>query len=560
MINKLMKGNALSVLVITSIQFIFFHQIAIIDPLNHGWFVNSGDVYSMFIAQIYYLQQNITHSFPLGSLINYAGDWCGNLIQFEVPITLFAKIIYEISFILNINVSPDFQLYGIFIYLNMYLLNLFLLFILNMLNKDMNSHIKILNFIGVLIVSSSPYILFRNLIFHFNVGSYWVDAATLYLFLNMQYKFSHWLVLIAISVFIHPYLTLFPAIAWLVYVVWRRYDLKNSMSNYWQKIFKQSLLIAVSIIAPVIIMSGSWIGSGNLTGSGLGDHHANLLSLFDSNGRSEFFPDIKTVNEKKGDYEGYGFIGAGSIFIVCISIVLFFTNENIRRKVNNFKNLNPLFLFAIFLLLSSGGIFAIGDYLLFKINFSGIFYKAYATFRSSGRYIALCAMLLQIVSIALVIKYLDKKYLATILCLSFLIQIVDERRLIIDLRSRDAETYIAKGSQSLARINWDKVRKVDFILPEDSHYIWKMDVIYQAALRNIPTNDSFCARPNDFVLYKLRDEIKSKLIKTENFDPLVLYALYPSLVLEINPPIGWSKINFEDGSALLVSKDLLTPY
>lgn len=560
MIHKLIKNNIAPVLVITSIQFIFFHQIEIINPLNHGWFVHSGDVFSMFIAQIYYLQQNVNDFFPLGSLINYAGEWCGNLIKFEVPITLFSKIIYEIFLVLRINIPPNFQLYGIFIFLNMYLLNLFLLKILNIFNKDLNTYIKLINFIGVLIVSSSPYILFRNLIFHFNVGSYWVVAATLYLFLNRQYKFSHWLALIAISAFIHPYLTIFPAISWLIYVILSGFEFENSIGDYWRKIFWQSLLIGVSILAPIIIISGPWIGTGNLAASGLGELHANLLSLFDSNGRSEFVSDVKTLNGKRGDSEGFGFIGAGSIFLLCISIFLFFTNENIRKKVSSPKNFKFIPLFAIFLLLSTGGVFAFGDHLLFKINFSGIFYKVYATFRSSGRYIALCAMLVQILSIALVIKYVDKKYASIILCLSFFIQIYDEKSLIIDLRLRDAAIYIQKDSQSLGRINWDKVSKVDFILPEDSHYIWKMDVIYRAALKNIPTNDSFCARPNDLVLNKLRDEMKSKFSKAENFDPLVLYALYPSLLLEIIPPIGWSVMKLEDGSTLLVSKDLLAPY
>lgn len=157
---------------------------------------------------------------------------------------------------------------------------------------------------------------------HMALGGHWTILVGLYLYLRrVPPQTWAWPLLLAVVSAIHGYLLAMCFGLWLAALVQR----------WWLKRTSRPLLVLEAILAAGGIALVLW-GTGTLMVSSLGSggyglYRMNLLSLFDSERWSLFWPNIP---QRDGDYEGLNFPGAG-VFALIILVLAVGPRPQLRR-------------------------------------------------------------------------------------------------------------------------------------------------------------------------------------------------------------------------------------
>ncbi len=149
---------------------------------------------------------------------------------------------------------------------------------------------------------------------HMALGGHWTVLAAIYLYVRrVPPRAWAWPLLLSAVSAIHGYLLAMCFGLWVAALAQR----------WWLKRTSRPLLaveaaLVVAAIVAVLWATGTLMVS-SLGSGGYGVYRMNLLSLFDSEGWSRFWPDLP---QRSGDYEGINFPGVGIIALIVVALAL----------------------------------------------------------------------------------------------------------------------------------------------------------------------------------------------------------------------------------------------
>jgi hypothetical protein len=242
----------------------------ILNPFYYGWLWSGGDISASFAGWNYFrhvplFQWPITDNPLNGGLISQSIIFTDTPPLFAIP----AKI-------LGLLTPQVFQFTGIQIFLSFFLIIYFSVKIFTLAGVK-NQHA----YLGALIITQSPFLMFRNQFEHYSLNLMWIALASFYFYkrktntLSERIHSLQWYSLFFISITWMPYLIIFVFCFWIPWFFCRLKE-ASERKTY---IIWQMLGISATILMGLVV-DGYWRNLGHSGASGLGFYNANLLTLF----------------------------------------------------------------------------------------------------------------------------------------------------------------------------------------------------------------------------------------------------------------------------------------
>ena len=513
-INKVRhKDNILYVVLftITTVAYHVAYGLQSIIPTNIGWMMNVyHDWGQHYLGWSFYRADE--WRFPFGDMYNFFYP-VGTNVGFTDSIPLMAFICKLFSFML----PEDFQYFGFWLFLCMFLNGYFTIKILKLFN--INSLIIILSCI---LLITNPVLIFRGM--HPSLCAHWLILGSFYFYLKQTDKqnvipnFKKQTLIFLLAATINPYFGFM--IAGFVVIL--------ALKNYF---FDKSLTIKQAFFLPIISIFGAvlfWIIFGMLklgtsTNLDVGNIYGqlysfNLNALFNSYGfYSKYIPQIGMLNDSQ--HEGFLYLGLGLITIVLIS--LFFLAYFIYVGKINRKQLFllPLFLLCLIMLVfATSNIVTFGTKIIFEYPTFGIIQKLGSIFRATGRFAWPFYYLLIIMAIIVFskIKLINSVKVLLLLALTSF-QLYDIENL---LTSR----HLQNGSfdSKLDEVKWkliiDNFDQVITYPPFGNNMVYTMDyqdLMYVALKSKKPISIGYVARENVVASQIFKDTLTNQLKRGE---------------------------------------------
>ena len=239
-----------------------------------------------------------------------------------------------------------------------------------------------LQLVGTLFFVTSPILLHR--IGHVALSAHWLLLAGLWLYfkpwqnISAYRPFASWAILVGLSALIHPYLTVM--VLGLAVAFYGRWWLVEQHSTVYAASGQLGLLGLLTVV--LWWQAGYFlIGSQQMISNDLGRYSMNLLSFINPLGWSILIRDFPLATD--GQYEGFGYLGAGLIFLAILVIY-----KLSLRSVTSLtaKQILPLIIVIIgALLFALSPKVTIGAWVLFEGHSRWL--TVLAPFQSSGRFL-----------------------------------------------------------------------------------------------------------------------------------------------------------------------------
>lgn len=397
-----------------AIVFILIYGVQVLDVTKDGWLYAADDLTQQHIGWIFFRKAEWT--FPIGefnslSYPNYAS------IIYTDSIPLLAIFFKVISGIL----PETFQYIGIYGLLCYILQGVFAF---TLLRRYINN--KLYCIIGSIFFIISPYLL-QRMFWHTALSSHFLILAGLCLVAYRECYYEKpikkivlWNLLLAISVCIHLYFV--PMILIMMFCCFLAEFIENKKTYTSSAIsFVVSLILIISIIYVLGGMTSTKLATG-----GIRNYNINLNTFINPQGYSSILPDLHTATE--GEYEAIGYLGAGIILMLIISITLVIKQQKAKEKIEVLKNNNiwPFVLcFFLGFILSLGASIKIGGNVVFNIEYPSFILYVLGLIRAIGRFIWLPCYIIYMLIIWYVSKYKSDKISFAIIIICLIIQIYD---------------------------------------------------------------------------------------------------------------------------------------
>lgn len=333
-----------------------------------AWLMNiGGDPFQSYIG--WELFRSSPWSFPLGRIINL-GYPVGIPIIFTDSIPLLS-----IFFKLFRQWLPfPFQFIGLWILISFSLQGLFGYLLLEQYFKR-----RVLAIIGSIFFILSPIMMFR-LEGHFSLGAHWLLLWSLWIVLKPTgaIRIWHWTAIMALSVFIHPYLIFMCGALFAVDLI-RRVCLIRTLT-----LKKGLYLLMAEAILTLILSYGIGIFSvGHGTAPGFGVYSLDLNSLINPDGWSTFIQDMRVRKPN----EGFNYLGLGIILLGLLSLYEYARSGDYRHWRTTFLSQWPLILIsAIFTAIAISHIVSIFGREVIHLPLPNFLRdRVFSIIRSSGR-------------------------------------------------------------------------------------------------------------------------------------------------------------------------------
>ncbi len=391
---------------------VFFSKygLEVLDVQKVDWFLwRDSDRASDFSMWQFY--RNTPFSFPFGKITGYAYPTetgigaCGGIALIAMPLKLLSPWL-----------PLHFQFFGWWLLVCYVLQSVFAVRLLRLWGIE-NTFLLLL---CVVFLSVSPVLLTRT--DHINLNAHWLILGGLCTYFDTQKslrsRYLWHLAWCVMGALIHPYWVLFNLALAAATLLDECFTKKNL---HWGR--------ALAGIGGLLgaIFSAWWL-AGNFVmkttaaaAGGFAKFSSNLNALFNSEGRTNVLPKLPYAFSEQ--YEGFGYLGAGIIFLLPAAIVFYFLEKN--KKISRHKFLILVtFLLTLF---AFSTVITFNQYELLNVG-KGILIRPLAdTFRSSGRYIWLLHYLVSFGVLWIIIKKLEQKkiILSVILTAAALLQCYD---------------------------------------------------------------------------------------------------------------------------------------
>ena len=496
------------------LSFILTQNIRILNPRHVGWLWGSGDISSSFTQWIYFRKTPLVQ-WPLTVNPLYGSPWTRTIVFTDTP-PLFAL---PFKYFLN-------QIDGLIQYTGLQiLLSTFLLVLFSALCIEYLTHDWIYSLLGGFCISISPFLIFRDVIFHYSLNVMWVIPASIFLVLTRRInRFSwQWALLVFISLVWMPYFVVPVLLFWLplFFYLLRLQQISKSIGL-------QSVVSIIFAGLIALVINGFWFNSSSSADYGFGYYNANLLSIINpitggaalnwelSNNAtwSILLPGFRNATD--GQYEGFAFMGLGLTAVVILASILLIVNHQklalLKSQYSQTLGLSSLLAFVF----ATGFSFDVGRIHLFTIGIPEVLRPMFGVFRSSGRFMLVVSFVLSISSLVLTRKFLSRWLAISIVLVAIFSTYLDSGHQIrINKRQQSVERPITPLTETVLEIlDLYDIETVTFIPPENSAYEWKMAILAATAIRNVPVNDIFAARPNNPRLAEEREMVTDRFMSS----------------------------------------------
>lgn len=516
-------GSTLAVgaLPIAALSFVTTQYWRIIDPRHIGWMWGSGDISSSFIQWLYFRQTPLGQ-WPLTINPNYGSPWTKTIIFTDTPPLFAIPAKYLTAW-----VDGPLQYTGLQILLSTYLLVLFGALFIHRLTGRVG-----VSLVGGLLVSVSPMLLFRDVFFHYSLNVMWVIPAAFYLMAGQATKLSRWgwALLVFITLTWMPYFLVCVLVPWLWDLVSRRVYRLGS----WRGTVLSVGVVVLAVFGGVIV-NALWFNFSGTDGFGLGYYNANLTALINplatqSSVWSQVLPTLPTATD--GQYEGFAYLGVGALLLAVLCGVLAIfggTRPSLLWSAQTRNAIVGALLTSI--VMSWGFSLTLAETQLIAWSPPEWIGPLVGTFRSSGRFMLVVGLGITLLLVATVASAIRSKAALIVVLLATGLTLADAWPQVLVNRNQQATPgSFTPGTLDIGRVmDQCAIQRVQFINPEDSAYQWKMDILGATALRGIPVNDAFVARPN---LARLDEERlrTTTMFRTARPGEGDMWVVYPEMV------------------------------
>ena len=357
-----------------------------------------------------------------------------------------------------------------------------------------------------------------RMFYHTSLTSQWLILISLYLWKRLDLS-AHTLknalifaVFSAAGMLIHPYLWAMSggilAMCVLEYLITAR-DIKRSLLYGFCYMFTG--VICLYAFGAFAIGKGANLGAGK--------YEANLNTLFNSMDHG-ILPGLPVTLLQ---YEGFGYLGLGILFISIVGILTFIVR--MRKPV---LDIHRLFLFLtafIFVLFSIVPEVSLGDRVLVYVDLGKVLGTVVGIFRSNGRFIWPVSIMVMTYLLVFAIRNLKGRRLYILLALALFLQVLDLSPFLLKRhRLFNVSDYEYSGILDGLKPLSDVIDRYDHIVMDLHEGEVDQYLTYYAYLNGMTTNSFYYARPNnndtDGTLEALRNDMDRG-----RYDESLLYVI-----------------------------------
>lgn len=476
----------LSGALIGAVIFILIYGIYVLNPTYDDWiFERGGDSVQHHLGWIFF-RRSPWH-FPLGLMDGLSSAGSISCIYTDsLPIlAIFFKLLSPI-------LPETFQYMGLWA------------FLCYMLNGGFSAILmyKIKPNIGFSAACSVLFIMYpptlQRIFGHDSLIAIWLILAAFILLLNSKTQWKNrftpiilWSVLCAASVTIHMYflpMIYIVMLGWIVIEIFRSKNKKRAIVTFFS---------SVALTLLVLWLIGAFYGNGGKPDGGFGLYSANLNTFFNSNKYSDLIPPLPL---REGQYEGYGYLGAGVLLCGIISVIYSIIHiavqegkfsENLVKwlKIHKIEVYSFLTVFLVSFIFAVSHIVAFNDIVLINLDFiPGKLIAVCNLFRSSGRFVWVSGLLLTTLFLGIISK-MKGRFIAVILVIAIPLQFVDLNKRITFQHNKYNRTVTYEPR--LSGEKWDKytegANEIIFLkMPRDHNAYTKL--YYDFALLSLEKN------------------------------------------------------------------------
>jgi hypothetical protein len=484
------RGNYLLLLLSGGLGAVFYITVLspkILNPSSINWLLSRGDSAQHFLGWHFF--RNDPWTLPPG-LITSLNTPIGTTITYTDSIPLLA-----FSFkIFNAILPETFQYFGIWILLCYILQGVFGFLLLRKITSNYT-----LQFLGLMFFIMSPIMLWRANAGHEALMGHWIILAALYLY-KSQYKHIRWLLLLLISLLVHPYLFI---MSFIIYVI-KELELLFTRKNTLRTCLIHYFTAAVLILFTLWVVGFFYIGSSG-EADGFGVYSMNINSIFNPQGWSQYL--IKDQpSATPGQYEGFNYLGLGVIILLICSIYI---SLNINEKFDIKGNIGIVFMSIIFILIAISNVITFSDKILFEIPLPGIALKVGGIVRASGRFFWPVYYLIVLFSLSSIIKNTKTTVAALLLILTLSVQFTDLSGKFTEFRTMYSTDIVWESplkSDVWNKIDNNEYKNIKFVPANvNGHYV---AFSMLAAEKSMTINPVYTARDD----YEKREAYNNKLL------------------------------------------------
>lgn len=495
--------------------FLLIYGFDYLNFTNVDWiYLSGGDLFQHQIGWEWFRQEPWrfpfgrieAYGYPFGTFISYTDS----IPLMAIPTKLFESILPE-----------NFQYLGLwelFSFIGQMLFGMLILgeFTPSLLKKVLGGSLLVL----------SPILIFRAFE-HNSLTAQWILLAGIW-FVILEYRGKMrrwgWVFLFVTATLVQLYFFALLVPLWLVGLYFRYRRDKNTKR-----------LIADILIPPAAVaLVGYGIGLfslsvGNLLAAGLGYFSWNLNGFFNPLKYSALLHALPLGVE--GQYEGFSYLGLGSLLLIPIAVILFIKKDPSTRKWFYFL---PFLLISISLLLFSLSNKAfVNAQPLWDFEFSKYVEIAFSLFRATGRFTWPVFYFVVLFGLISIIR--NTRFSALIITAALIVQFIDLQPLFVEKRY----TQFSKYESPLQSEVWQALAEVNqhvFLIPASkAHAIYEPFALL-ARQNQMTINWGYFSRADLNGIRILGEQVWGEL-QAGRSDPETIYVFWG---------VDWEKLALEE--------------
>lgn len=500
-----------------AITYLSIYGFKLLDVTHTIWLYDKYDLTQHYAGWLFY--RNSGWHFPIGMMdtVLYPNLYS---VVYTDAIPIFAVFFKLLSPLLPIS----FQYFGIWGLLCYTMQGLIASCILKRFFQN-----KILLAIGILFFTYSPWMV-QRLYVHSSLSAHWIILLCILNCLRtdeltLKRYTIEWSLLFALAAAIHVYFIPISAIFLGCNMLYRIWKNRKNVS-----ILLQTLgltMIPILSAATVLGLLGAFSSSASYNSGGYGEASANLNFLFNTLGKSKFFPALPHPYTKWPE-ESFGYLGLGVFILLILATIRIILDKKFRQmiRVHKSKALITGLILLICVWLATNPEVAWNEYPLFRWITPKWIERLLEIFRSLGRFVWPVCYILLLSGIVSVGYECNKRGLKVIgigiLSACLILQLIEFSDFI---SARSNETKQLNGYKELEAERLDQfIENYDHIYSFDLDN-WK-DIAMYAGTRHLTLNQTYLARINwPSILYDNRLEEQRLWNGEARSDTLYLFPL-----------------------------------
>lgn len=506
---KLLLGALLGAL-----TYVILFGFSLLDVTNVSWLYAKADLTQHYNGWMFY--RNSAWHFPIGLMntVTYPDYYS---VVYTDAIPLFAVFFKLLSPILPSSFQY-FGLWGLFCYMLQGTISACIL----------GRYIKSWGALSLSIafLTFSPWMLHR-LYMHSSLAAHWLLLLCILISLegnklSIRQYILRWCGVFGLAASIHVYFipmcAVFLGCNTLYYLWCKRQNTKAAA------LYLITAVIPLLVAVVVLWVLGAFYGTVSYAKGGLGEASANLNFLFNSVGKSNFFPALPHPYTVWTE-ESFGYMGLGVFVLLFISIICFISNRKCISSImtNRREIIFTVLLLFIFLWLATAPIVAWNNHLFFRwLLIDGIRWLL-EVFRSLGRFVwPICYIVLLIALVGVNLRLTNKWKVAgtAILFVCLMLQIADFSNMV---RDKVGAVKNVIGYEHLVPEHWDSFIDNYTHIYNFEFEDWQ-DISTYAGSNNLTMNQTYLARIDDNQLLEDMNQMVTEL-QQGNIDAETLYIL-----------------------------------